>query len=84
MFGSSSEKRILDIPGQLNLFNEAEQEQDPALAQLEELEASAPEKAPKERKARAIDAERFKGIPVEKSIWIFWRQRKPARAAAQF
>ena len=66
LFGSSSEKRVLDIPGQLNLFNEAEQEQDPALAQLEELEASAPEKAPRERKARATDAERFKGIPVEK------------------
>ena len=27
LFGSSSEKRTLDIPGQLNLFNEAEMEQ---------------------------------------------------------
>ena len=41
-------------------------EQDPALAQMEEQESSAPEKAPKKRKARATDAERFKGIPVEK------------------
>ncbi len=67
LFGTSSEKRVLDIPGQLNLFNEAELEQDPALAQMEELEASAPEKTPKKRKTRATDAERFKGIPVEKA-----------------
>ena len=66
LFGTSSEKRVLDIPGQLNFFNEAELEQDPALAQMEELEASAPEKTPKKRKTRATDAERFKGIPVVK------------------
>ena len=66
LFGTSSEKRVLDIPGQLNFFNEAEMEQDPALAQMEEQESSAPEKAPKKRKARATDAERFKGISVEK------------------
>ena len=66
LFGTSSEKRVLDIPGQQNFFNEAELEQDPALAQVEELEASSSEKTPKKRKARATDAERFKGIPVEK------------------
>ena len=66
LFGTSSEKRVLDIPGQLKFFNEAELEQDPALAQVEELEASSSEKTPKKRKARATDAERFKGIPVEK------------------
>ena len=66
LFGTSSEKRVLDIPGQLNFFNEAELEQDPALVQVEELEASSSEKTPKKRKARATDAERFKGIPVEK------------------
>lgn len=66
LFGSSSEKRTLDIPGQLNLFNEAEMEQDPAAAKAEELEASLPDKAGKKRKARATDAERFKGIPVQK------------------
>lgn len=66
LFGTSSEKRVLDIPGQLNFFNEAELEQDPALAQVEELEASSSEKTPKKRKARATDAERFKGILVEK------------------
>ena len=66
LFGTSSEKRVLDIPGQLNFFNEAELEQDPALAQVEELEASSSEKTPKKRKTRATDAERFKGILVEK------------------
>ena len=66
LFGSSSEKRTLDIPGQLNLFNEAEMEQDPAVAKAEELEASLPDKAGKKRKARTTDAERFKGIPVQK------------------
>lgn len=66
LFGSSSEKRTLDIPGQLNLFNEAEMEQDPAAAKAEELEASLPDKAGKKRKARTTDAERFKGIPVQK------------------
>ena len=66
LFGSSSEKRALDIPGQLNLFNEAEKEQDPAAAKVEELEACLSEKAGKKRKARTTDAERFKGVPVEK------------------
>ena len=66
LLGSSSEKRTLDIPGQLNLFNEAEMEQDPAAAKAEELEASLPDKAGKKRKARTTDAERFKGIPVQK------------------
>ena len=28
LFGASSERKTLDIPGQLNLFDEAEQEQD--------------------------------------------------------
>lgn len=66
LFGSSSEKRTLDIPGQLNLFNEAEMEQDPAAARAEELEASLPDKTGKNRKARTTDTERFKGIPVQK------------------
>lgn len=66
LFGSSSEKRTLDIPGQLNLFNEAEMEQNPAAAKAEELEASLLDKNGKKRKARAVDAERFKGIPVQK------------------
>ena len=65
-FGSSSEKRVIDFPGQLNLFNEAELEQDPSAAETEELAAILPEESPKKRKNRATDAERFKGIPVIK------------------
>ena len=36
LFGASSEKKVLDIPGQLSLFDEAEQEQNPSA-----LEAAA-------------------------------------------
>ena len=66
LFGTSSEKRTLNIPGQLNFFNEAELEQDPEAAKAEDLETILPEKTAKKRKARATDAERFKGVPVEK------------------
>ena len=47
LFGSSSEKRVIDFPGQLNLFNEAELEQDPSAAETEELAATLPEESPK-------------------------------------
>lgn len=63
LFGSSSEKRHPDIPGQLNLFNEAEMEQNPEAATVEELAASLPDPA-KKRKSKATNAERFKGVPV--------------------
>lgn len=63
LFGSSSEKRHPDIPGQLNLFNEAEMEQNPEAATAEELAALLPNPA-KKRKPRATNAERFKGVPV--------------------
>ena len=43
LFGTSSEKRTLDIPGQLNFFNEAELEQDPEATKAEDLEALLPE-----------------------------------------
>ena len=66
LFGTSSEKRTLNIPGQLNFFNEAELEQDPEAAKAEDLETILPEKTAKKRKARATDAERFKGVPIEK------------------
>ena len=54
LFGTSSEKRTLDIPGQLNFFNEAELEQDPEAAKAEDLETILPEKTAKKRKARAM------------------------------
>jgi transposase len=66
LFGTSSEKHPVDIPGQLNLFNEAEMEQNPAAAETEELEVFAPVETAKKRKTRTSDAERFKGIPVTK------------------
>ena len=53
LFGSSSEKRTLDIPGQLNFFNEAELEQDPVLAQMEEQDASLPENPTKKTEAQS-------------------------------
>ena len=65
LFGTSSEKRP-SPPKEQNLFNEAEKEQDPATAEAEEMAASLPEKRTKKRKARAADAERYKGIPVTK------------------
>ena len=76
LFGASSEKRSLDIPGQLNFFNEAEMEQDPAAAKAEELEACLPEKTSKKRKARATDAERFKGVPIEKKYLDLFGEEK--------
>ena len=66
LFGSSSEKRSMEIPGQLNLFNEAELEQDPTITEPEAFESLLPEKETKKRKSRATNAERFKGIPVVK------------------
>ena len=63
LFGTSSEKCSTDLPGQLNLFNEAEMDQDPAAAEAEEMAAQLPGK---KRKARAANAERFKGLPVKK------------------
>lgn len=39
LFGTSSEKRTIDIPGQLNFFNEAELEQNPEAVKAEDLEA---------------------------------------------
>ncbi len=50
LFGTSSEKHPFDFPGQLNLFNEAEMEQNPAAAQAEELAAAFPAETAKKRK----------------------------------
>lgn len=62
LFGSSSEKGACDIPGQMNLFNEAESEMDPAAETSDQLVAT--EKP--DRKKRSTNEERFKGIPVKK------------------
>ena len=72
LFGSSSEKGACEIPGQMNLFNEAEAEMDPAaeaadiLAATEQAEQTKPESKP--RKKRSTNEERLKGIPVKKGV----------------
>ena len=62
LFGSSSEKRSDDIPGQQNLFDEAEIEQDPSL--LEEKTVIREHT----RKKKAAHEELFKGLKVEKVV----------------
>ena len=62
LFGSSSEKTPADIPGQLNLFNEAEVYQDP---ELPEEDCS---REPRPRKKKATHAELFKGLKVHKEV----------------
>ena len=62
LFGSSSERRSDDIPGQQNLFNEAEVEQDPS---LQEEETVIREHT---RKKKATHEDLFKGLKVEKVV----------------
>lgn len=62
LFGTSSEKKVTDVPGQLNLFDEAETEQD--LSLLEE-ETCIREHT---RKKKATHANVFKGLKVNKII----------------
>lgn len=64
LFGSSSEKKAAEIPGQLNLFNEAEQEQDPAFVEEEETTTVKSHT----RKKKATHADTFKGIKVNKIV----------------
>ena len=70
LFGSSSEKGACEIPGQMNLFNEAESEMDPSaeegdvLAATEQPQQTNP--GSKAKKKRPTNEERLKGIPVKK------------------
>ena len=50
LFGSSSEKRSMEIPGQLNLFNEAELEQDPTITNRKLSKVFSQRKRTKKRK----------------------------------
>ena len=59
LFGTSSEKRK-DIDGQLNLFDEAEQEADPTWEQELPDDITVPEH---KRKARRTHADFFKNVP---------------------
>ena len=62
LFGTSSEKKTADVPGQLNLFDEAETEQDMTLM---EEETCIKEHT---RKKKATHADVFKGLKVNKII----------------
>lgn len=64
LFGASSEKRIVDVPGQYNLFNEVEAEKDASLCEALFDDSDLTET--KKRKRKANNTERFKGVPVEK------------------
>ncbi len=69
LFGSSSEKGKCEVPGQMNLFNEAEAEMSPDLpAVLAQEDTFRLEETPvpKKKKARPSNEERLKGLPVEK------------------
>ena len=62
LFGPSSERRSDDIPGQQNLFDEAEVEQDPSLLEGETVIREHT------RKKKATHEELFKGLKVEKVV----------------
>ena len=62
LFGSSSERRSDDIPGQQNLFDEAEVEQDPSLLEEETVIKEHT------RKRKATHEDLFKGLNVEKVV----------------
>ena len=64
LFGKSSEKNSWDMDGQLNLFNEAEQEQDISLLEEEQEETKTVTFTVK--KDRSADKDRYAGLPVEK------------------
>ena len=81
LFGTSSEKRTLDIPGQLNFFNEAELEQDPEAAKAEDLETILPEKTAKQQKSEKQELQMrsvLREFLLKKSIWNFLRKRNSA------
>ena len=62
LFGPSSEIRADDIPGQQNLFDEAEIEQDPSLLEEETVIRE------NTRKKKAAHDDLFKGLRVEKVV----------------
>ena len=62
LFGPSSERRSDDIPGQQNLFDKAEIEQDPSLLEEETMIREHT------RKKKAAHDDLFKGLRVEKVV----------------
>ena len=79
LFGTSSEKRTLDIPGQLNFFNEAELEQDPEAAKAEDtLKHSFRKEQPKNENQELQMRNVLREFLLKKSIWSFLRKRNSA------
>lgn len=77
LFGTSSEKRK-DIDGQLNLFDEAEQEADPTWKQELPDDITVPEH---KRKARRTHADLFKiSLPATRSF-LFRRRSETVQPA---
>ena len=62
LFGTSSERSSDDIPGQQNLFDEAEMEQDPSLLEEETVIKEHT------RKKKAAHEDLFNGLKVEKEV----------------
>ena len=77
LFGSSSERRSDDIPGQQNLFGEAEMEQDPSLLEKETVIKEHT------RKQKATHEDLFKGLKVEKVVPIFRKKTRCVRYAVR-
>lgn len=77
LFGTSSEKRK-DIDGQLNLFDEAEQEADPTWKQELPDGITVPEH---KRKARRTHADLFKNVPSCDESFFFRRRSETVQPA---
>lgn len=77
LFGTSSEKRK-DIDGQLNLFDEAEQEADPAWKQELPDDITVPEH---KRKARRTHADLFKMFLPATRSFLFRRRSETVQPA---
>ena len=67
LFGRSSEKKVIDMPGQYNLFDEAEAEQD-AKALAKEEKAAVTEVSFKKKKTKTTFDERFAGLKVYEKV----------------
>ena len=64
-------KRTIDIPGQLNFFNEAELEQDPEAVKAEDLEALLRKNSKKNEKQELQMLNGLREFLLRKSIWNF-------------
>lgn len=77
LFGRSSEKKVVETPGQMNLsdffddvavFNEAEASPEPSRDQLADEEDARTHKEPKNRKKKTSMIAKFAGLPVREVL----------------